>query len=95
MSNGRQGISLSFRVQDPEKMSHITAVIRFSDMVDNLDDVWIQMKLRKVRPGCKKISYAGMHRTRTTLHTKSTTLQKSTLVGASARTKKRAHAFAL
>ena len=37
-----------FSAQDPAKMDHIKAVIRFSDMVDDLGDVWIQMKLRKV-----------------------------------------------
>lgn len=50
VTNRRRGVAVSFSTQNPAAMDHVIAMVRFADMVDDINDEWTQLKLRKVHP---------------------------------------------
>jgi hypothetical protein len=59
-AKGRLGFALSFKLVDPTKMDHFKAELGFNDMVDSVEDVSVQLKLRKVFASVLDIMYPSV-----------------------------------
>ena len=59
-SKGRAGFAFSYDLIDPSKMDHFKAQLGFSDMVDDVTENSVQLKLRKVFAGTIDILYPSV-----------------------------------
>ena len=54
------GFAVSYKLVDPKKMDHFIAPLGFSDMVDDITEASIQLKLRKVFAAIMSIMYPSV-----------------------------------
>ena len=59
-SRGHMGFAVSYKLVDPKKMDHFIAPLGFSDMVDDITEASIQLKLRKVFAAIMSIMYPSV-----------------------------------